>query len=61
MFGGENAQMITPILAQMKQGQATATEQRDLTLEEIKLGEFPKIVFADTEDIWKKIFEENDM
>jgi hypothetical protein len=30
-FGGENAQMLTPVLEQMNQGQSTPTEQRDLT------------------------------
>ncbi len=61
VFGGENAQMITPILEQMNQGQSVPTEQRELTQEEIELGAFPKTVFADTEDIWKKIFTENNM
>jgi predicted metalloprotease len=60
-FGGENAQMITPILEQFNQEQTTQTESRPLTEEEEKLGEFPKVVFADTEDIWTKIFEENNM
>ncbi len=61
LFGGENAQMITPILEQMNQGQSAPTEQRALTPEEIELGAFPKTVFADTEDIWKKIFAENNL
>jgi predicted metalloprotease len=60
-FGGENAQMITPILEQFNQQQSTPTQSRTLTAEEEKLGEFPKVVFADTEDIWTKIFEENNM
>lgn len=60
-FGGENAQMITPILEQFNQQQTTQTESRPLTAEEEKLGEFPKVVFADTEDIWTKIFAENNM
>ena len=61
VFGGENAQMLTPILEQINQGQNTTTEQRDLTPEEIEIGKFPKTVFADTEDIWTKIFAENNM
>lgn len=60
-FGGENAQMITPILEQFNQQQTTQTESRPLTEEEEKLGKFPKVVFKDTEDIWTKIFEENNM
>lgn len=61
VFGGENAQMLTPILEEINQGQNTTTEQRDLTPEEIEIGKFPKTVFADTEDIWAKIFAENNM
>jgi predicted metalloprotease len=60
-FGGENAQMITPILEQFNQQQTTQTESRPLTAEEEKLGEFPKVVLKDTEVIWTKIFEENNM
>ena len=56
-FGGEKAQMLTPILEQFNQ----QTETRILTAEEEKLGEFPKVIFADTEDVWTKIFEENNM
>ena len=61
VFGGENAQMLTPILEEINQGQNTTTEQQDLTPEEIEIGKFPKTVFADTEDIWAKIFAENNM
>jgi predicted metalloprotease len=61
VFGGEKAQMITPILEQFNQQQTPQTETRALTPEEKKLGEFPKVVFADTEDVWTKIFEENNM
>jgi predicted metalloprotease len=61
VFGGEKAQMITPILEQFNQQQTHQTETRALTPEEEKLGEFPKVVFADTEDVWTKIFEENNM
>ncbi len=62
MFGGENAKMLTPLLEQINQGQQTApTEQRDLTTEEKEMGEFVKTVLADTEDIWTKIFEENNL
>jgi predicted metalloprotease len=61
VFGGENAQMITPVLEQFNQQQTTQTESRALTPEEEKLGVFPKVVFADTEDVWTKIFEENNL
>ena len=59
-FGGENGQMIGNIL-QQTQGQATPTEERALTPEEIKEGEFVKTLLADNEDIWTKIFEENNL
>lgn len=58
-FGGENAQMITPILEQFNQQQTTQTESRPLTEAEKKEGEFVKTLMADNEDIWTKIFEEN--
>ena len=62
MFGGENAQMITPVLEQMNQQQGTTqTEQRELTAEEKELGAFVSTMFADNEDTWEKIFAENNM
>ena len=62
LFGGENAKMITPLLEQMNQGQQAApSEQRQLSAKEIEMGEFVATVFADTEDIWTKIFEENNL
>jgi predicted metalloprotease len=59
-FGGENGQMIGNILHQT-QGQAAPTEERALTPEEVKEGEFVKTLMADNEDIWTKIFEENNL
>lgn len=61
VFGGENAQQITPILEQFNQQQSPQTESRTLTPEEIKEGEFVKTLLADNEDIWTKIFEENNL
>lgn len=58
-FGGENAQMITPILEQFNQQQTTQTETRPLTEEEKVEGEFVKTLMADNEDVWTKIFKEN--
>lgn len=60
-FGGENAQMITPILEQLNSQQAPQTEARALTPKEITEGEFVKTLLADNEDIWTKIFEENNL
>ncbi|MBN8642981.1 MAG: zinc metallopeptidase [Flavobacteriales bacterium] len=62
VFGGENAKMLTPMLEQMNQGQATQTgEQRELTAEEKEIGDFAKTVFAYTEDTFGQIFQENGM
>jgi predicted metalloprotease len=61
MFGGENAQMLTPILEQMNQGQSTPTEQRDLTAKELEEREFINALLVDNEDVWEKIFQENNM
>jgi uncharacterized protein len=62
IFGGENAQMLTPVLEQMNQQQATTqTDSRPLTAEEEEVGKFVSTVFADTEDIWQQIFKENNL
>ena len=59
MFGGETGQNIAPILEQFQEGQATQTEQRELTAEEKQTGEFVATLLADNEDVWTKIFKEN--
>jgi hypothetical protein len=62
VFGGENAQLITPILEQFNQGQQSEpTEQRELTAEEKEIGDFAKTVFAYTEDTFVQVFQENGM
>ena len=62
IFGGENAQMITPILEQMQGSQPSQTETAaPLSQEDKEMGDFVKVVLADNEDIWSKIFAENGM
>ncbi|CAM3021259.1 KPN_02809 family neutral zinc metallopeptidase [Flavobacterium frigoris] len=61
VFGGENAQMLTPVLEQMNQGQNTPTEQRDLTAKELEEQDFINAILVDNEDVWKKIFTENNL
>jgi hypothetical protein len=61
LFGGENAQMVTPILEQMNQGQSTPAEQRELTTKELEEQQFIKTLLADNEDVWGRIFQENNM
>ena len=60
-FGGENIQMLTPILEQMNQGNGAPTEQRDLTTAEKEEGKFIEAILVDTEEVWEKIFQENNM
>lgn len=62
LFGGETGQSIAPVLEQLNQGAATEqVQERELTDEEIELGKFAATVLADTEDIWTKIFAENNL
>jgi predicted metalloprotease len=60
-FGGENAQMLTPILEQFNQEQRIPTEQRELTAEEKEEGKFINALLVDNEDVWTKIFQENNL
>ena len=60
-FGGENVQMLTPILEQMNQGNGAPTEQRALTATEKEEGKFIESILVDTEDVCGKIFQENNM
>ena len=61
-FGGESAQQLTPVLEQLQQNQGQQTEQTTaLTPEQKELGEFAATVLADTEDVWTKIFQENNL
>ena len=60
-FGGENGQMIGNILQQTQGLQTTPTEERGLTPEEVREGEFVETLLADNEDVWTKIFQENNL
>jgi uncharacterized protein len=63
VFGGENAQMIAPVLEQMNQQSTTTTntQPQQLSEEDKAIGNFVSTVFADTEDIWGQIFRENNI
>lgn len=62
VFGGENAQMITPILEQIQGSQSNQTEAAaPLSEEDKEMGNFVRVVLADNENIWSKIFTENGM
>lgn len=59
VFGGESGQQLAPILEQMQQGQTTEQSTQELSSADKEMGEFCATVLADTEDVWKKVFEEN--
>lgn len=62
MFGGESAQQLTPVLEQLQQGQSTEqVQQRELTPEEVELGDFATTILGFTETTWAKVFQENGM
>lgn len=61
VFGGENGQMIGNILQQTQGSQNEPTEQRELTATEKKEGKIIEAILVDTEDVWKKIFQENNL
>lgn len=56
LFTGGDA---TEILNQIQTSPGTATEERELTAEEVEIGEFTATVLADTEDIWNNIFSQH--
>jgi len=61
VFGGETGQQIAPILEQMQGGQTQTEAAAPLSKEDEEMGNFVKVVLADNEDIWSKIFAENGM
>lgn len=61
VFGGENAQIITPVLEQLQGGQGQTEEAVPLSKEDEEMGQFVKVILADNEDIWGKIFADNGM
>lgn len=56
-LGGDSGQVLNQIQNQVLQG-GGGGERRELTEAEKKQGDFASVVFADTEDVWGKIFEE---
>lgn len=63
LFGGDSAQILTPVLEQMNQnGSPTElVQERELTPEEIEMGEFVATLLAKTEDVWTQIFRDNNL
>jgi len=53
---------ISETLQQLEtQTQTSSGESRELTAEEVELGEFVNAVLVDTEDIWNEVFAKNNM
>ena len=62
-MGGENAQLLDQIQNQV-QGQQIETSSENkspLSAEDEEMGNFVGVCLADTEDVWKAIFQENNM
>lgn len=59
-FGGEQGQQIGQILQQVNTQSATSSSEptRELTAEEIEMGNFAATVFADCEDVWHQLFQD---
>lgn len=55
-LGGDSGQFLNQLQNQVLSG--GGGEQRELTESEKKQGEFVSVVFADAEDVWGKLFEE---
>ena len=58
--GGENAQMLKPVVEQLTQQSGQSTETVKLSQADEEMGAFVSTVFADCEDVWQKVFAEYD-
>ncbi|WP_044405095.1 neutral zinc metallopeptidase [Lacinutrix sp. Hel_I_90] len=62
LFGGETGQQLAPLIEQVGNSQTTQqVEQRALTAEEQKMGDFMATILAYTEDTWSQVFRENNL
>lgn len=62
LFGGETGQQLAPLVEQVGNSQTSQqVEQRELTSEEQKMGDFMSTILAYTEDTWSEIFRENNL
>lgn len=59
-MGGDSSQLLDQVQQQMQQ-QGGQTESQPLSAADEEMGRFVKVVLADTEDVWRQIFEENGM
>ncbi|RZJ49541.1 MAG: metalloprotease [Chryseobacterium sp.] len=61
VFGGETGQVIGSGLEQLQGGQQQTEEAAPLSKEDKEMGDFVRVILADNEDIWSKIFADNGM
>lgn len=58
LMGGDSSTVINEMQQQLSQQEVSTGSNRELTAEEIELGNFIKTVFAYTEDTWHSIFQD---
>lgn len=61
VFGGETGQTVGSALEQIQGSQTQSEAAAPLSKEDEEMGNFVRVILADNEDIWSKIFEENGM
>ena len=61
IFGGETGQTIGNVLQQTQGQQTEQTQNTPLSEQDEVEGKFIRILVADNEDVWSKIFQENDI
>lgn len=58
-MGGDNSAVMNEINQQLQQQSTTTQEAAPLSARDEEMGRFVKVILADTEDVWHKIFKEN--
>jgi len=61
VFGGETGQTVGSALEQLQGGTQQTETAVPLSKEDEEMGNFVRVILADNEDIWGKIFAENGM
>jgi predicted metalloprotease len=61
VFGGETGQTVGNVLEQMQGGQPQTEAAAPLSKEDQEMRDFVRVILADNEDIWSKIFADNGM
>jgi uncharacterized protein len=61
VFGGETGQTVGTALEQLQGGSQQTETAAPLSAADKEMGDFVRVILADNEDIWGKIFAENGM